>query len=346
MKRLLPLLMVFCGVQHAFSQKDEKLTMENVKQECSNLPVEKRARISVTRFSVTTNAIQSSRVTNVSPYYYGRGLLRRNTVTNNNYVQYGVIPPALGDNLTTMLTNALNQVNCFRVLESLKNNSDLTQEIDAGNNGYSSKKTPKAGKQLGAQIVVTGEVIEYSVEDKGVRVMGVGSNKQLIKIGFNLKMINPETRDIIVSHVFRVQSRADKSVSVLGLVSTGNSDPAVAAVMEDGVIEAVQYLARMRDSLNITSDGNFVGNGNSDGTVDTEIDLSNINYDTYDSFVEMLKGIKGYQSMDKSFENGSASITVTHTGSDDKFQDLVLHKAGSKFEVTGQNPEKLELKGK
>ena len=346
MKRLLLLLLIFCAVQHAFSQKDEKLTIEDVKQECSNLPLEKRARLSVTRFSVTTTAVQSSRVTNVSPNYYGRGILGRRTVSNNNYYGYGVIPPQLGDNLTTMLTNALNQVNCYRVLESLKNNSDLTQEIDAGHNGYSSKKTPKAGKQLGAQIVVTGEVIEYSVEDKGVRVMGVGSAKQTIKLGFNLKMINPETRDIIVSRVFRVQSREGKSVSVLGLVSTGDMDPAVAAVMEDGVVEAVQYLAKMKDSLNISADGNFAGNGNSDGTVDTEIDLSNINYDAYNSFVEMVKGIKGYQSMDKSFSNGSASITVTHTGSDDTFQDLILHKAGSKFEVTGQNPEKLELKGK
>ena len=346
MKRLLLLLLVFCAVQHAFSQKDEKLTIEDVKQECSNLPLEKRARLSVTRFSVTTTAVQSSRVTNVSPNYYGRGILGRRTVSNNNYYGYGVIPPQLGDNLTTMLTNALNQVNCYRVLESLKNNSDLTQEIDAGHNGSSSKKTPKAGKQLGAQIVVTGEVIEYSVEDKGVRVMGVGSAKQTIKLGFNLKTINPETRDIIVSRVFRVQSREGKSVSVLGLVSTGDMDPAVAAVMEDGVVEAVQYLAKMKDSLNISADGNFAGNGNSDGTVDTEIDLSNINYDVYNSFVEMLKGIKGFQTMDKSFSNGSASITVTHTGSDDTFQDLVLHKAGSKFEVTGQNPEKLELKGK
>jgi curli biogenesis system outer membrane secretion channel CsgG len=343
MKQVLFIFLLFCITQHSFSQKDEKITMDEVKQQCSAMPLEKRARLSVTRFSVTTSTPQSSGTTSTAGnnrINILRSLGNRNNGTSNQ------IPPTLGDNLTTMLTNALQGVNCYRVLETLKNNSDLTQEIDAGSNGYSNKKTPKAGKQMGAQIVVTGEVIEYSTENKGVRVVGVGSNKQKVKMGFNLKMINPETRDVIVSRVFRVESRANKSVSVLGLVNTGDSDPAVAAVMEDGVIEAVQYLARMRDSLNITSDGNFAGNGNSDGSIDTEIDLTNINHDTFTSFTEIIKNVKGYKSMDKSFASGTGTFTVTHTGSDDDFQESLLKKAGNRYEVTGQNPGKLELKGR
>lgn len=124
------------------------------------------------------------------------------------------------------------------------------------------------------------------------------------------------------------------------------TDPALAAVMEDDVIEAVEYLAKMRDSLNITSAGNFAGNGNSDGTTDTEIDLSHVSHDVFTSFTEIIKSISGYKSMDKSFSAGTGSFTITHTGSDDDFQDLLLKKIGSKYEVIGQNPGKLELKGK
>lgn len=343
MKQLLLIFLLFCETQFAFSQKDEKITMEEVKQQCSSMPLEKRARLSVTRFSVTTSTPQSSNTISTAP---NNRLNVLKAFSGNKGGQSDQIPPTLGDNLTTMLTNALQGVNCYRVLESLKNNSDLTQEIDAGNGAYSSKKTPKAGKQMGAQIVVTGEVIEYGVHNKGLKVVGVGSNKQTVKMGFNLKMINPETRDVLVSTVFRVQSRANKSVSVLGLVQSGDTDPAVAAVMEDGVIEAVQYLARMRDSLNITAEGNFAGNGNSDGSVDTEIDITNINHDAFASLTELLKGVSGYKSMDKSFSSGSGSFTVTHSGSDDDFQDLVLKKIGSRYEVTGQNPGKLELKAR
>ncbi|MBS1563090.1 MAG: hypothetical protein JST39_01825 [Bacteroidetes bacterium] len=245
-----------------------------------------------------------------------------------------------------MLTNALHEVNCYRVLESLSNNKDLTGEIDAGSNGYSNKQTPKAGKQLGAQIVVTGEVIEYSERDKGVAVAGVGSKKKYIKLGFNLKMINPETRDIIASHVFRVESRANKSVSVLGLVNTGNSDPAVAAVMEDGIVEAVQYMSRVRDSLNITSDGAFAGNGNSNGEKTTEITLSNANFASYSAFAGIISSVKGYKSMQKSFSGGVGSYSVSHTGSSDDLLEEISKKLGTKYEVTGAEPGKIELKAK
>ena len=343
MKRKLLFLLICCYVNLAFSQKNEKIVMEEVKQQCSGMPLEKRARLSVTRFSVTTSTPQSSNSITTAPNNK-LNILRAFAGGNNS--DQGAIPPTLGDNLTTMLTNALQGVNCYRVLESLKNNEDLTQEIDAGSSGYSNKKTPKAGKQMGAQIVVTGEVIEYSVKSKGVKVIGVGSNKQIIKMGFNLKMINPETRDVLVSRVFRVQSRANKSVSVLGLVQTGNDDPAVAAVMEDGVVEAVEYLAKMRDSLNITVDGNFAGNGNSDGSVDTEVDITNLNHDAYSAVTEIIKKLEGYKSMDKSFSSNTGSFTITHLGSDDDFQEILIKKVGSRYEVTGQNPGKLELKAK
>jgi curli biogenesis system outer membrane secretion channel CsgG len=327
-----------------FAQEDEKVRMEAVKQECTALPLEKRARISVTRFTVTT--VQPGRQTQQNAAANNR-LKALGTIFNKGQApEADKIPPILGDNLTTMLTNALQEVNCYRVLETLANNKDLTGEIDAGNNGYSSKKTPKAGKQLGAQIVVTGEVIEYSEKNKGVSVVGVGTNKKYVKMGFNLKMINPETRDIIVSHVFRVESRANKSVSVLGLVKTGDTDPAVAAVMEDGIVEAVQYMARVRDSLNITADGNFAGNGNSNGEKSTEITLNNASFATYTALANIISGAPGYKSMEKSFSSGVGSYSVVHSGSTDDLLTQITKKLGSTFEVTGEEAGKIEMKVK
>jgi curli biogenesis system outer membrane secretion channel CsgG len=327
-----------------FAQQDEKIKMEEVKQQCNSMPLEKRARLSVTRFTVTT--VQPGSQTQQNANANNR-LKALGTVFNGgNAPQADKIPPILGDNLTTMLTNALQEVNCYRVLESLSNNKDLTGEIDAGANGYSNKKTPKAGKQLGAQIVVTGEVIEYSEKSKGVSVVGVGTKKKYIKMGFNLKMINPETRDIIVSHVFRVESRASKSVSVLGLVNTGNSDPAVAAVMEDGIVEAVQYMARVRDSLNITADGNFAGNGTSTGDKGTEITLNNANFASYNTLATIISGVPGFKSMEKSFSGGIGSYSVTHSGSTDDLLTQISKKLGSNYEVTGEEAGKIEMKVK
>jgi curli biogenesis system outer membrane secretion channel CsgG len=328
-----------------FAQEDEKVKIEEVKQQCAAMPLDKRARLSVTRFTVTTRQPGTETQRNAAA---DNRLKALNTVFNKggDAPQADKIPPILGDNLTTMLTNALQEVNCYRVLESLSNNKDLTGEIDAGNSQYSSKKTPKAGKQLGAQIVVTGEVIEYSEKDKGVSVVGVGTKKKYIKMGFNLKMINPETRDIIASHVFRVESRASKSVSVLGLVKTGDTDPAVAAVMEDGIVEAVQYMARVRDSLNITADGNFAGNGNANGEKSTEITLKNASFTSYTALANIISAASGFKSMDKSFSSGVGTYSVTHSGSTDDLLTQISKKLGNTFEVTGEESGKIELKAK
>ena len=338
------LICLIISTHSSFAQEDEKFKLEEVKQQCSALPLEKRARVSVTRFTVTTRQPGTETEKNARA---NNRLKALGTIFNKGEApQAEKIPPTLGDNLTTMLTNALQEVNCYRVLESLSNNKDLTGEIDAGSSQYSSKKTPKAGKQLGAQIVVTGEVIEYSEKDKGVSVVGVGTKKKYIKMGFNLKMINPETRDIIASHVFRIESRANKSVSVLGLVKTGDTDPAVAAVMEDGIVEAVQYMAKVRDSLKITADGNFAGNGLSSGERETEISLSNANFASYNALANIISGLPGYKSMEKSFTGGVGSYSVTHTGSTDELLTQMSKKLGSSYEVTGQDAGKIELKAK
>ncbi|WP_183563841.1 CsgG/HfaB family protein [Mucilaginibacter sp. SP1R1] len=327
------------------AQQDEKITYESIKQQCSGIPLAKKARVSVTRFSVTTNTNdpavrQNARANNrlkALSLFSGNG---------GNAPRADEIPPTLGDNMSTMLTNALQGVNCFRVLETLKNNDDLTAEINAGTSSLSSKKAPKAGKQLGAQIVATGEIIEYSVKDKGVNVMGVGTSKKLVKIGFDLKMINPETRDVIVSHVFRVQSKSNSSVSVLGLVSTSNSDPAVAAVMEDGVIKAVEFMAHVRDSLNITSDNIPGSSSNPGGGTEIEITLNNANFSSFNALAGIIAGMPGYKAMEKSLSSGVGSYTVTYANSADEFLDALNKRVGVKYEVTGFDAGKVELKAK
>lgn len=351
MKKFTILLVSVISIQAAvYAQTDEKFSYEQVKQQCSGMPIESRARISVTRFTVTTSTTDRQQ----------QGATNSNTRSNNilkglSILSGGggsappadVIPPTLGENLTTMLTNALQGVNCFRVLESLKNNDDLTGEINAGNTELSSRKAPKAGKQLGAQIVVTGEVIEFSDKSKSVKVMGVGSGKKTVKMGFNLKMINPETRDVIVSQVFRVQSRTDKSLSVLGLVGTSNSDPATAAVMEDGVIQAVQFMARVRDSLKIDA-SNIPGSSstNPDAVNEIEIVLTNANFSSFNSFAKLVGETKGFQSIEKSLSNGTGSYSVKYKGNTDALVESLFPKLGHTYEITDQQDGKLSVKVK
>lgn len=344
MKKILILSLILTASQLSKAQNKEKIAYEVVKSQCASMPLEKRARVAVTRFNVTTSSVNDDRNQNAANANNTLKALSMLTGGGGNAPKADAIPVTLGDNLSAMLTNALQGINCFRVLETLKNNGDLTTEIDAGDSKYSSKKAPKAGKQLGPQIVATGEITEYSVKGKGLNVMGVGARKKLVKIGFNLKLINPETRDIICSRLIRVQSKSSGSVDVMGFVSTENSDPAIAAVMEDGVIQAVQYMAHVRDSLNITVD-NIPGSTHISATNEKEIEivLSNANYTNYNFLSGIISGLPGYKSMDKSLSSGTGDYTVTIAGSIDLFLNSLTKKAGTRYEVTGVTPDKIEM---
>jgi curli biogenesis system outer membrane secretion channel CsgG len=346
MKKIIALLLCLLGITLANAQMDQKFSFEAIKQKCAGLPLESRARLSVARFNTTTRTSDVAVQQNANVNNTLKGL---NQIFGNGQPteRADEIPLILGDNLSTMLTNALQGVGCFRVLESLKNKEDLEGEINAGNSKMSSKNAPKAGKQLGAQIVATGEIIEYSDKSKGVNVLGVGAKKKYVKMGFNLKLVNPETRDVIASHVFRVESKGSNSVSVLGLVSSDIQDPAVAAVMEDGVIQAVQFLARVRDSLNITAN-NIPGSSSASavGQNSVEVVLEGANFQNYTLLTGLITTTPSYKTMEKSFSGGVAAFTVMYNGSASAFVESLVNKLSTKFEVVGVDGAKIELKNK
>jgi hypothetical protein len=110
MKKFIFGLLAFCNVYAVMAQKDEKVTMEQGKQECSGMPLDKRARLSVSRFTVTTSTPQNSSTTDTKSAGGGTGgpslaslLLGGGKGGNTNPAVAGA-PPTLGANLSTMLT--------------------------------------------------------------------------------------------------------------------------------------------------------------------------------------------------------------------------------------------------
>ncbi len=316
MKKILLIITSFFLSQLTFSQKNVTTTFEKVKAQCQGIPLDKRIRLTVARFSVTTNA-----------------------------------PSEFGGNLATMLTNALQGLNCYRVLESLINKADMNDEIDYGESKYAKKKSaPKKGKQLGAQIIVTGELTEYSVKENATRIglVRVGSNKA--KIGFVLKVINPETRDVIFSQSINVEGKAGGGTEVgafgVNVVSSGGSDPALSNACELGIIKAVEFLASKKDEMFIDGVTPVKNTSKAIQTSETEIILNKANFAAYNEFSSFISSLSSYKSAEKTFKNQTATFTVTHTGSSDEFIDEVSKKVASKFEVTSIDHDKLALKVK
>ncbi|SDD78324.1 Curli biogenesis system outer membrane secretion channel CsgG [Mucilaginibacter pineti] len=315
MKTFLTILLTLVSIEFAAAQKNAKVTFEQIKEQCKDIPMAKRLRVTVPRFSVTTSN---------APYEFGGGL-------------------------ATMLTNALQQVNCYRVLESLKDTLDMDDEIRRGEGRFANKKSAaKKGKQLGAQVVITGEVTEYSVKSTGlgITLLSVGSNKA--KIGFIIKMVNPETREVLFSKSINVEAKAGRGMSFglfgANVVSSQKSDPAVENACEQGIIQAVEFLASKKDILELPDPS--AGENNSSAANETEITLNNANFNSFNNMTAILSRIPGYKSMEKALADGVATYTVSHTGTADEFLTALNKNIGSKYEVTGFGNGKIELKTK
>lgn len=210
-----------CLTPQYLNAQASNITFEKLKEECKGIPREKRVRITVTRFSVSSRAAQAT--------------------------------GQFGEELTAIMTNAIQQCNCFRVLESTKNKEDLNDEVNHNESGATNGAGPQRGQQFGAQAIVTAEVTEYSDGDNSIQALGIKIGKNKAKIGLIVKVINPQSRDVLWST--SVNGEAKKTGfsggSFLGLKVAGASkvSEAMSGAVEDVVLKTVERLVKEREEI-------------------------------------------------------------------------------------------------
>lgn len=300
-----------------FCQKEKKLkiTFEDVKHKCDSLPLKERPRVSVTRFDVTT--------------------------TNT--------PPELGANMATMLENALLETQCLRVLESLDNSSDMTKELDMANSEYANAASVgKKGKMLGAQAVVTGEITEYNEGDNTVGVAFVKTNAKKVRLGFILKVLDPQTRDIIWNKSVNVEGKSGGGASFgfglpfvgrLNLASSVKNNPALANALENGVLESCSMLADNINSIPWPE------------AMDPDLKLTKITvlgttYSEMGAFETLVKGASGVSKTTKGFSGGTGTVETYHKGSTDDLMGALDPTVSGKYNVETVEEGKIVLRKK
>ena len=189
----------------------QKVSLDNIKQQCTGLPIDKRVRLSVSTFTVATPTAQGK----------------------------------FGDELSQMLTTALQEVNCFNVLLSLKDIQNATDELEFNQKGNTDADASiQAGKMKGAQVIVMGKVTDYY---PGTSINGsLGGGKA--KIGFVIQLFNPQTREIIASKPINVQGK-----TFLGF--GGSSNKSLADACEKGIYYAVEFIAANKDNMPLPEAG-------------------------------------------------------------------------------------------
>jgi curli biogenesis system outer membrane secretion channel CsgG len=316
MKKTLAIILVCCmyvSVHNAVAQNskdkrsDVEVTFEEIKEKCKDIPVDERIRITVARFSATASNA----------------------------------PSVLGENMSTMLTNALSEVNCFNVLEEQKNLSDMTTEIDASNSEYFNSATGvEKGKLKLAQIIVTGEVTEYNSSSTGTRVLGIGGSLKKAKIGFILKIINPQTREILKSTSINTESTTANSIKVSFLAHSTNTDPAVADALEKGIIKATEYLADEMDNIPLPSEDEL-------GSNLTMLIVNDVSFSEKSTLLNLIKSHPEVKMAELAkFADNTAIYSVKHAGSTDELATIIDSKYGGQYEITGVQSGEIAMKSK
>lgn len=293
----------------------QKTTFEEIAAVCQGLAIDQRPVVTVARFSVATPK------------------------AGNEF----------GTELATMLSSALQQTSCFRVLESIDNLDDMADEIDLGESKYMrAKGGPKAGKMMGAQFVITGEVTEYNEGKTGLSFGGLGVGGGKANIGFILKIVNPETREILYSKSINTQGKKGfQGLSVLGFKAIGGNfkNKAVADACEKGIIKAVELLSKEKNNLMLADDSSAALKNGQASSSFTMIELMNATFTQVRQVEKALTANERVQSVDKEFSNNQAFYEVTHKNSlDDLLESIMNTVAG--VEVVGYEDSKITIEVK
>ncbi|MCP9767088.1 hypothetical protein EGI22_04145 [Lacihabitans sp. LS3-19] len=217
--KLLTLMLFFLNQALVFSQKSPKIVLEEVNQRCKGTKFEDKVIIQVERFSTST------------PKASGK----------------------FGGELATMLTNALQGTSCFRVLGLNRDLSDNTASMSLMQSGFGSGGA-QAGKMLGAQLIVTGEVTEYSEGQKGTKVAGFSMSSNNATVGFIFQVKNPQTNELLFSKSINMSGTSSgfSGVKFAGLDIAGTiENKALADACEKAIIRAVEVLVDEKKNIPI-----------------------------------------------------------------------------------------------
>ncbi|WP_420151506.1 CsgG/HfaB family protein [Spirosoma sp.] len=209
--------------RQVFAQKTPEITLEKVAEKCKGLARDKRVVVKVARFSVSTKSAQAN--------------------------------STFGDELATMLTSAIQQTNCFRVMEMNRNAGDATGEMAFAQDGFTDGSGPAAGKMVGAQLVVTGEVTDFSEGNKSTQVGAFNFGGNTATLGFTLKLLNPQTSELLFSRDINMKGNSSgfRGMNLGGAnglkIGGSTENRAVQDAVQKAIIRAVEVMVDAKDQI-------------------------------------------------------------------------------------------------
>jgi curli biogenesis system outer membrane secretion channel CsgG len=295
--------MLLMTPQYGIAQ--DKITLESVKEICKDVPIDKRIPMTVARFAVKTKSAQN----------------------------------VFGSELAEMLTNALTNVGCFQMLEMIDNIDDLVRENNLKDNGIMDDDATTDSRFKGAKLVVTGDVTEFEEGSSSGGALGINvSSGSKARVGFIIKVINTQTRQILFSESVDMETKKAGigNISVIGINLAGGSKRGklLHDCMERAIIVACDKLAKNREKFNILP-------APATGERTTQIKISNT---TFAKITALKNGVKALTSgavavsdVQTKLNGTEGVLTVRHKGTTDELVELLSSSMSNQLEVTGMD---------
>lgn len=179
------------------------------------------------------------------------------------------VPRSIGSGMASMLSNALLNSGCFRVVERARI-GDIMDEQAFGLSGAVEESTSAGvGRIKGARYQIMGELTEFDERESnlsmGSRILGriIGGEggraagaiiHRVAHIGFIIKIVDTSSAMLIASESFNKKRNA-VGLAVEGWGSSGGFggdteiSKAMADALEDGIIEATNFLVPYRQEM-------------------------------------------------------------------------------------------------
>ncbi len=294
--------------------QEQKVEIEKVSEKCDGVPFEDRIRIAVADFGVASLKV---------PRY------------------------EFGSELAVMLTNALQNINCFKVLEkmSVMQSSEVAKEGNLAKEGNIANTVATYDpKMLAAQAILTGDVTEFGSSSGHAQILGVGIKNPKVRFGFILKVINPVTREVMWSESIEVESKkggAFSGVTFGGVIKIAGSDKynkAEADALERGIIKAMYLLSEEMDEIPFPE---------VDNSTVTLIEVSEAGFMDLQNLMNAFKGDSNLKSVTRlSFSENRGTLQLKHDLTTEEVLNIIASKGASIADIIGFEGNTIQMKVK
>ena len=165
-----------------------------------------------------------------------------------------------GIGLKKMLSNALVECGCYRVVERQQLNSVLREQELALGGGIRRGTRARTGQLTGAQVTILADVTEFKEKEKSVGIgalskFGIGGiGKTTAHIGIVLQVVDTETGEILISKSIDHKKSSVGTAGgsgIAGILAGGlfYKSQAMEDAIEEALIEIVGYVAAEKDLL-------------------------------------------------------------------------------------------------